>query len=149
MTLPSKGFSGSHMATQPTSAKLQGMPDWLLLARRFGILYPAYGRQRRKTCALGYPRSEVPRNSTLTEIFTIWSAGRESPNRSTISGPFNEAIRRHCDEVALIMRAFARDWLGKNHSRDGKQVTKDDIRRFSGHTVEKIRIELDQRKGAL
>lgn len=61
---------------------------------------------------------------------------------------FNEAIRRHCDEAALIMRAFARDWLGKNHYRDGKQVTKDDIRRFSGHTVEKIRIELDQRKGA-
>lgn len=61
---------------------------------------------------------------------------------------FNEAIRRHCDEAGLIMRAFARDWLGKNHYRDGKQVTKDDIRRFSGHTVEKIRIELDQRKGA-
>jgi hypothetical protein len=61
---------------------------------------------------------------------------------------FNEAIRRHCDEAALIMRAFARDWLGKNHYRDGKQTTRDDIRRFSGHTVEKIRIELDHRKGA-
>jgi hypothetical protein len=46
------------------------------------------------------------------------------------------------------MRAFARDWLGKNHYRDGKQTTRDDIRRFSGHTVEKIRIELDHRKVA-
>lgn len=61
---------------------------------------------------------------------------------------FNEAIRRHCNEAALIMRAFARDWLGKNLYRDAKQVAKDDIRRFSGYAVQKIRIELDQRKGA-
>ena len=27
---------------------------------------------------------------------------------------YNSAIRRHCNEAALIMRAFARDWLGKN-----------------------------------
>ena len=60
---------------------------------------------------------------------------------------FNEAISRHCDEAALIMRAFARDWLGKNHYKDGKQITKEDVRRFSGYTVEKIRIELAQRKG--
>ena len=61
---------------------------------------------------------------------------------------FNQAIRRHCDESALIMRAFARDWLGKNHYRDGKQITKEDVHRFSGHTVEKIRLELAQRKGS-
>ncbi len=61
---------------------------------------------------------------------------------------FNEAIKRHCDEAALIMRAFARDWLGKNHYKDGKQITKEDVRRFSGYTVEKIRIELTQRKGS-
>jgi hypothetical protein len=61
---------------------------------------------------------------------------------------FNDAIRRHCDEAALIMRAFARDWLGKNHYKDGKQITKDDVRRFSGYTVEKIRLELAQRKGS-
>ncbi len=61
---------------------------------------------------------------------------------------FNDSIRRHCDESALIMRAFARDWLGKNHYKDGKQISKDDVRRFSAHAVEKIRIELDIRKGA-
>jgi hypothetical protein len=61
---------------------------------------------------------------------------------------FNEAIRRHCDESALIMRAFAKDWLGKNHYKDGKQITRGDVRRFSAYTVEKIRLELDQRKGA-
>lgn len=60
---------------------------------------------------------------------------------------FNGAIRRHCDEAALIMRAFARDWLGKNHYKEGKQITRDHVRRFAGHTVEKIRIELAQRKG--
>jgi hypothetical protein len=61
---------------------------------------------------------------------------------------FNDSIRRHCDESALIMRAFAKDWLGKNHYKDGNQISKDDIRRFSAHAVEKIRIELDLRKGA-
>lgn len=61
---------------------------------------------------------------------------------------FNESIRRHCDEAALIMRAFSRDWLGKNHYKDGKQISKDDVKRFSAHAVDKIRIELDIRKGA-
>lgn len=60
---------------------------------------------------------------------------------------FNDAIRRHCDEAALIMRAFARDWLGKNLYKDGKQITRDDVRRFSSVTVEKVRLELAQRKG--
>lgn len=61
---------------------------------------------------------------------------------------FNDSIHRHCDESALIMRAFAKDWLGKNHYKDGKQISRDDVRRFSAHAVEKIRIELDIRKGA-
>ena len=61
---------------------------------------------------------------------------------------FNDSIRRHCDESALIMRAFAKDWLGKNYYKDGKQISKDDVRRFSAHAAEKIRIELDIRKGA-
>ena len=46
------------------------------------------------------------------------------------------------------MRAYARDWLGKNQYRDGKTLTREDIRRFTGYSVEKLRIELAQRKGA-
>jgi hypothetical protein len=46
------------------------------------------------------------------------------------------------------MRAFARDWLGKNHYEAGIQITKEDVRRFSNYTVEKIRLELAQRKGS-
>lgn len=61
---------------------------------------------------------------------------------------FNDSIRRHCEESALIMRAFAKDWLGKNHYKDGKQISRDDVRRFSAHAVEKIHIELGIRKGA-
>lgn len=60
---------------------------------------------------------------------------------------FNGAIRRHCNESALIMRAFARDWLGKNHYRDGKEISRADTRAFSSHAVEKIRTELAMRKG--
>lgn len=61
---------------------------------------------------------------------------------------FDGAVRRHCDESSLIMRTYARDWLGKNQYRDGKTLTRDDIRRFTSHSVEKLRIELAQRKGA-
>lgn len=63
-------------------------------------------------------------------------------------GSFNGAIRRHCDEASLIMRAYARDWLGKNQYRDGKTLTRDDVRRFLGYSAEKLRIELAQRRGA-
>jgi hypothetical protein len=60
---------------------------------------------------------------------------------------FNGAIRRHCNESALIIRTFARDWLGKNHYRDGKAISRADVRAFSSHAVEKIRNELAIRKG--
>lgn len=61
---------------------------------------------------------------------------------------YNSAIRRHCIEAALIMRAFARDWLGKNQYRDGKDISRDDARRFSAFAVEKIGNELKNRKGS-
>ncbi len=74
------------------------------------------------------------------------------PERATKSlndvGSFNGAVRRHCDEASLIMRIYAREWLGKNQYRDRKTLTRDDIRRFTGHSVEKLRIELAKRKGA-
>jgi hypothetical protein len=46
------------------------------------------------------------------------------------------------------MRAFARDWLGKNQYRDGKDISRDDARRFSAFAVEKIGNELKNRKGS-
>jgi hypothetical protein len=60
---------------------------------------------------------------------------------------FNAAIRRHCDEASLIMRGFARDWLGKNLYRDGKMLTRDDLKNFASYASEKLRYELDKRKG--
>ena len=60
---------------------------------------------------------------------------------------YNSAIRRHCIEAAQIMRAFARDWLGKNHYRDGRDISREDARRFSAYAVEKIGNELKNRKG--
>lgn len=62
---------------------------------------------------------------------------------------FNGAVRRHCDEASLIIRAYARDWLGKKQYSDGKTMTRDDVRRFTSYSVEKLRIELAQRKGTL
>lgn len=63
-------------------------------------------------------------------------------------GAYNASIRRHCNEAALIMRAFAKDWLGKNQYRDGKVITRGDVRSFSAHAAEKIRIEFKVRKGS-
>jgi len=60
---------------------------------------------------------------------------------------YKSAIRRHCIEAALIMRAFVRDWLGKNQYRDGKDISRDDARRFSAYSIQKIGLELNNRKG--
>ncbi|SNS34356.1 MULTISPECIES: hypothetical protein [unclassified Azospirillum] len=60
---------------------------------------------------------------------------------------FDDAIKRHCNEAALIMRNFARDWMGKNHYRDGRTITRQDMGRFSAFAVEKIGRELEQRRG--
>ncbi|WP_188481866.1 hypothetical protein [Marivita lacus] len=60
---------------------------------------------------------------------------------------FDSAVRRHCNEAALIMRTFARDWLGKNHYRDGRAISRVDARAFSSHAVEKITTELALRRG--
>lgn len=78
-------------------------------------------------------------------LHNMVGAGRVARSVHDLRG-FNDSIRRHCAESALIMRAFARDWLGKHHYKDGKRISKDDVRRFSAHAVEKIRIELDMRK---
>ena len=55
---------------------------------------------------------------------------------------FDEAIRRHCDEAALIMRAFARDWLERTTSRTARRYSGTMFRRFSGYTAQKIQAEL-------
>lgn len=60
---------------------------------------------------------------------------------------FDSAIRRHCNEAALIMRAFARDWLGKNQYKHGKVISRNDIRGFASYVVEKIGLELENRRG--
>lgn len=73
------------------------------------------------------------------------------PDRVTKSlddlSAFNAAIRRHCDEASFIMRGFARDWLGKNLYRDGKVLTRGDIENFASYASEKLRRELNKRKG--
>lgn len=61
---------------------------------------------------------------------------------------FDKAIRRHCDEAGVIMRVFAREWLGKSYYRDQQQITPRLVGRFSAYTAEKIQQELNQRKGA-
>jgi hypothetical protein len=59
---------------------------------------------------------------------------------------YNVSLRCHCDEAAVIMRNFARDWLGKNVFHEGKEITRDHARRFSAYAVQKINSELQRRK---
>jgi hypothetical protein len=60
---------------------------------------------------------------------------------------FDAALRRYCEEASLIMRAFARDWLGKNIYRDGKRLTQRDVERFASFSLQKLKVELAHRKG--
>lgn len=62
---------------------------------------------------------------------------------------FDEAVRRHCRETTIIMRAFAKDWLGKNHFHLENDITRDHAAALAAHAFTKIRTELDNRSGVL
>jgi hypothetical protein len=58
---------------------------------------------------------------------------------------FDGALRRHCDETTLIMRGYARDWLGKNQHHLNKVISRPDVSAFAAHAFTKIRSELEAR----
>ena len=60
---------------------------------------------------------------------------------------FNHAIRRHCQEAAMIMRGFARDWLARQRYKVKKAIGRRDVLNFSAYVAEKLSVELSLRKG--
>jgi hypothetical protein len=60
---------------------------------------------------------------------------------------FESALRRHCRETTVIMRAFAKDWLGKNRYHLGKDLTRHDAAGFATFAFSKVRRELSNRNG--
>ncbi|MGY2991530.1 hypothetical protein ACVWWD_000337 [Mesorhizobium sp. URHB0026] len=60
---------------------------------------------------------------------------------------FESAVHRHCREATVIMRAFARDWLGKHRFHLGKDLTRLDAVRFAAVAFTKVRKELSSRSG--
>jgi hypothetical protein len=63
------------------------------------------------------------------------------------TGYFEGELRRHCRESTLIMRTFARDWLGKNRFHLGKELTRKDVAGFAAFAFTKVRNELSRRSG--
>lgn len=61
---------------------------------------------------------------------------------------FDGAVRRHCEETTVIMRAYAKDWLGNHGFRQGKDLSRKDAFNFSYTAFEKIRSELTVRRNA-
>ena len=61
---------------------------------------------------------------------------------------FDGAVRRHCEETTVIMRAYARDWLGNHGFHQGKDLSRTDASNFSYTAFEKIRKELTVRGNA-
>jgi hypothetical protein len=60
----------------------------------------------------------------------------------------DSAVRRHCEETTIIMRAFAKDWLGNNAFHLGKDISRKDAAGFAHVAFEKIRKELSNRSSA-
>jgi hypothetical protein len=58
---------------------------------------------------------------------------------------FDSAVQRHCGEATFIMRAYAKDWLGKNRFHLGKDISRDDVTGFATYAFTKIRTELAAR----
>jgi hypothetical protein len=61
---------------------------------------------------------------------------------------FDEAIGRHCRETTIIMRTFARDWLGKNVFQSRREMTRQDVAAFAHVAFQKVRKELTVRNGS-
>lgn len=58
---------------------------------------------------------------------------------------FDTAVEHHGREASMIMRAFAKDWLGKNVFKEGKEISCGDVKGFAAHASDKIRKELEIR----
>jgi hypothetical protein len=58
---------------------------------------------------------------------------------------FDEAVENHCSETTLIIRVFARDWLGRNQFHLDKELSRQDVTGFASHAFTKIRSELAAR----
>ncbi len=61
---------------------------------------------------------------------------------------FDGAVKRHCAETTIIMRAFAKDWLGKNAHNLKKDISRKDVAGFAHVAFKKIRKELSIRSAA-
>lgn len=60
----------------------------------------------------------------------------------------DRAVRRHCEEATIIMRPFAKDWLGHNAFHLRKDISRRDAAGFAHVAFEKIRKELSIRSSA-
>jgi hypothetical protein len=60
---------------------------------------------------------------------------------------FNDALSTHCEESALVVRDFCRDWYSKTEYTE--RINPGNASRFIAHAVEKLSLELaKQRAGA-
>lgn len=60
---------------------------------------------------------------------------------------FEGVVRRHCAETTVIMRAFAKGWLGNNAFHLDKDLSRQDAAGFAYVAFEKVRKELAIRSG--
>jgi len=54
----------------------------------------------------------------------------------------DKAMRRHCEETTLIMRAFSKEWLGKHAYAQSHDISRNDVRGFAHVALQKIGAEL-------
>jgi hypothetical protein len=62
---------------------------------------------------------------------------------------FDEAVRNHRRETTVIMRAFARDWIGRHAFHLHEDIGRENAAAFASYAFAKIRTELNRRSGSL
>ena len=60
---------------------------------------------------------------------------------------FEGVLRRHCRETTVIMRAYAKGWLGKNRYHLDKDLSRKEVAGFAAYAFTKVRRELSNRSG--
>jgi hypothetical protein len=58
---------------------------------------------------------------------------------------FEAAVRQHCRETTLIMRAYACGWLGANRYHRNIDLTRKHVAAFASYAFKKVRRELNRR----
>ena len=60
---------------------------------------------------------------------------------------FQGALKKHCDEVSLVVRHYCGEWLSLHRFEEKGSISRESAEKFGWYALEKIRLTLAERAG--